>query len=267
MRILIVGDPHGKLIKKVPKDVDLILITGDLGKTDLARKFYFNNVERVKKGLPEIEEDRKFIRDEFMEIYNSAMKIVKYYSRIAPTYVIRGNAGGAKDSEIRRDNKKWNLKLPMLWKDLKKIKNFYLISNRFVNVNGLRIGALEYFHDVCWVREFKPKNYSDALASAKDETAKAKRILKWFGKNKIDVLLCHQPPYGVLDKVIAKYAPKHWYGKHAGSKAILDFVKKDKNLKYVFCGHMHETRGKKKIGKVEIFNAGVSGEYYVVNIN
>ena len=267
MKILVVGDPHGKLIKKFPKDVDIILITGDLGKADLGRKFAFDNIEREKKGLPKIEENKKIIFDMHKEIYDSAMKVVKYYSKIALTYAISGNVGGGGDAEIRKENKKWKLKMPMLWKDLKKVKNFHLISNRFVNVNGLRIGGLEYFIDTCWVREFKPKNYSEALRNAKKETVKAKKILKWFGKNKIDILLCHQPPYGILDKVIAKYAPKHWYGKHAGSKAVLDFVKKDKNLKYVFCGHMHETRGKKKVGKIEVFNAGVAGEYYVVDIN
>jgi len=33
------------------KKADLILLTGDIGKADLARKFSFENVERVKKGL------------------------------------------------------------------------------------------------------------------------------------------------------------------------------------------------------------------------
>jgi len=35
MKLLIIGDPHGKLPKKIPKNVDLILITGDLGKANL----------------------------------------------------------------------------------------------------------------------------------------------------------------------------------------------------------------------------------------
>ena len=56
MRILAIGDPHGDLskIKKIPlKGVDLILLTGDLGKADLARKRYFENVERhVRRDHP-----------------------------------------------------------------------------------------------------------------------------------------------------------------------------------------------------------------------
>jgi len=40
MKILAIGDPHGdiKRIKEIPiKGIDLILITGDIGKADLAR--------------------------------------------------------------------------------------------------------------------------------------------------------------------------------------------------------------------------------------
>ncbi|MBU4069864.1 MAG: metallophosphoesterase [Nanoarchaeota archaeon] len=52
MKILVIGDPHGKLgkIKKLNlKNIDLKLITGDLGKADLARKRFFENLERRAK--------------------------------------------------------------------------------------------------------------------------------------------------------------------------------------------------------------------------
>ena len=75
----------------------------------------------------------------------------------------------------------------------------------------------------------------------------------------MDILICHQPPYGFLDKVSGKYgAPKKWVGKHAGSKVILNYIKKYQP-KYVFCGHIHEGEGKVKIGKTEVYNLGVAG--------
>ena len=48
MKICAIGDPHGELkkIKKVSKDVDFYLVTGDLGKADLARKKCFENIGR-----------------------------------------------------------------------------------------------------------------------------------------------------------------------------------------------------------------------------
>jgi len=120
---------------------------------------------------------------------------------------------------------------------------------------------LEYFIDTCWVREFKLRDYKKMLKRARKQTDKARRILKRFGK--VDILVCHQPPYGYLDKVTGKYgAPKFYRGKHAGSKVILDYIKKHQP-KYVFCGHIHEGEGKTKIGKTEVYNLGVAGHKIV----
>jgi Icc-related predicted phosphoesterase len=86
------------------------------------------------------------------------------------------------------------------------------------------------------------------------------RVLKRFGK--IDILVCHQPPYGILDKVNFPGVPDSWKGKHAGSKIILDYVKKFQP-KYVFCGHIHEGEGKKKVGKSLVYNLGVGSNVVV----
>ena len=69
-------------------------------------------------------------------------------------------------------------------------------------------------------------------------------------------------PYKILDKVAAKFAPKNWQGKYAGSKTILKYIK-NKSPKYVFCGHIHEGKGIKKIGKTQVYNLG-SGEYKIL---
>lgn len=49
-------------IWKIPKNVDLVLCAGDLGKADLARKRFFENLARTKKGLKEIPNDKKHMR-------------------------------------------------------------------------------------------------------------------------------------------------------------------------------------------------------------
>jgi Icc-related predicted phosphoesterase len=99
------------------------------------------------------------------------------------------------------------------------------------------------------------------MKKAKRATDKAKKILKQF--KDMDILVCHQPPYGILDKVSSRYnPPKNWIGKRAGSKIILDYVKKVQP-RYVFCGHIHEGEGVKKIGKSEVYNLGVGGHKIV----
>lgn len=128
------------------------------------------------------------------------------------------------------------------------------------NIGGLKIGFLEYFKDVCWFNEFGVQD-KKKIRKAKKETIKAKRILKNF--KKLDILICHQPPYGILDKVNFPGAPKSWKGKHAGSKVILNYIQKNK-LSYVFCGHIHEAMGVGIIGKTKIYNLGCCGGYSIL---
>lgn len=264
MKILIIGDPHGSdKARKVPlKGLDLILITGDLGKADLMRKMAFENINRKKQGLPEKEYTPKQEQRAFMQAYNSTMKLVKHYSRFAPVYTIFGNVESS-NSATRKLSKEIGIKLPLLADDLNALDNVRVINNRITKFKGLRIGGLQYFIDTSWVREFKPEDYRDALKNAKKQTEKAKKVLNRFGK--VDILVCHQPPYGVLDRVNFPGAPKHWQNKHAGSKAVLSYVKR-KKPSYVFCGHIHEAKGKKKVGKTLVHNVGVAGDYIVLDI-
>jgi Icc-related predicted phosphoesterase len=264
MRILVIGDPHGDLdkIKKIPlKGIDLILLNGDLGKADLARKRYFKNVEREKRGLPKLEDTPDFNKKCYMQIYDSSIKVLKYLSKIAPVHTIFGNVE-SHDSEIRKMEKEIGLRLPKFVKNFKRIKRVYIINNRLRNFNGVRIGGLEYFIDVSWIKEFKPSNYKDNLNGARKETKKSRAILSRF--KELDILVCHQPPYGILDKVTFESAPKHWQGKNAGSLSILKYIQSN-NPKYVFCGHIHEGEGFAKIKETEVYNLGVCG-YKIIEL-
>jgi Icc-related predicted phosphoesterase len=267
MKLLILGDPHGQLPKNLDSivkknQIELILITGDLGKSDLAQKQAFEDIKRKKQGLPAKIHTKKEIKKAWMEIYNSTIKILKQLSSLAPVYFIKGNVG-LQDKDTKEESKELNIKLPLLFSTIKKIPNVFYLKNKIKKFKGIKIVGLEHFLDNSWVKEFKEKDLTSIL-SAKIQTLNAKKILQKFGK--IDILLCHDPPYEILDKVTSIQAPKHWRGKHAGSKVILDYIKK-KQPKYVFCGHIHEAKGKAQIGKTTIYNIGHSGDYLVLDIN
>lgn len=265
MKIVAIGDPHGDLekIRKISiDDVDLILLTGDIGKADFVRQRSFENIKRKKEGLPELKYVPKEKREEHMEIYNSTLNLLRYLSKKSSVFAIEGNVGVSTLSETKKENKKYNLHLPSTMEAIKEMKNVYLVKNKLRTFNGLRIGFLEYFVDTCWVKEFKPKDYDKSMNRAKKQTEKAKKFLKNFGS--LDILVCHQPPYGYLDKVNFPGVPESWKEKHAGSKVILDYIKKYQP-KYVFCGHIHEGEGKVKIGKTEVYNLGAAG-HKIINI-
>lgn len=258
MKILAIGDPHGDIskLRKIPKKgIDLIILTGDLGKADLARQRFFENIERKKEGLEELEPDRDFRKTVHMEVHDSTLEVLGYLSRFAPVYTIQGNVGLFTDAQARNDSKKYGVKLPSTTRAMRKLGDVHLIKNRLRVLGDRRIGFLEYFTDTCWVREFKPTDYKKSMTKAKKQTDKARRVLGNF--KDLDILVCHQPPYGYLDKVGAP-APMHWRGKHAGSKAVLDYIEKNQPP-YVLCGHIHEGEGKTKIGNSEVFNLGVGG--------
>lgn len=257
MKFAVIGDPHGKVVAKSKiHGVDFILITGDLGKADLARQRFFENIEREKQGLKKLKPEKSFEKDCYLEIYDSALEVVSHYAEVAPVFVVFGNAD-LHDDEVRKTNEKFGLRLPYFVRDLRRISNMNILNNRFTNFNGVRIGGLEYFVDTSWVREFRPAKYSERLAKAQRQTQKVKRVLNWFRKNYVDVLLCHQPPYGILD-VVGNLAPAQWRGKHAGSQTILKYIQRY-SPQYVFCGHIHEGKGQRKVGETQIYNLGEGG--------
>jgi len=61
------------------------------------------------------------------------------------------------------------------------------------------------------------------------------------------VSMTHPPPLGVLDTTYA--------GDHAGSSAILEFIKEVQPALHV-CGHIHEAKGVAKVGKTVVVNPG-----------
>ena len=258
MKILVIGDPHGHVDKiplRIKKEIDLIIVVGDIGKADLARKYFFENVKRKQKGLGEIELKPKIAKKIYEEVHFSTIKILKDLSKIAPVYFISGNVGIYGREDAKKSEKKYGVRFPCTLDEIKKMKKVHLVKNSIRKIGKLRVGFLEYFVDASWVKEFKPSDYKEKLVSAKIETEKARRILKNFGK--LDILVCHQPPYGILDKVSFKAAPKNWQGKSAGSLVILNYIKKNKP-RFVFCGHIHEGEGFKKFEGSEIYNLGCS---------
>jgi Icc-related predicted phosphoesterase len=64
--------------------------------------------------------------------------------------------------------------------------------------------------------------------------------------------ICHAPPYGtMLDRITNL--------KHAGSRAIREFMQREKP-RYFFCGHIHEAAGMtEKLGETSAMNVGRKG--------
>lgn len=263
MKICAIGDPHGDIekIKKIPLDnsIDLILVTGDLGNSNLMRQMAFDNAQRRKEGLEEIMYTSEQKKDAFMEAHISSIEIMKCLRKIAPVKTIYGNVETSQE-DTRNLSEEVEFNLPILKADLANI-DVQVFNDELIRIEGIDILGLEYFIDTNWVEDFDPKN-KEKTELAKSQTRRAKSILDKF--TNADILVCHQPPYGVLDRVNFKGAPKHWQGKHAGSKVILNYIQKQKP-RFVFCGHIHEGMGEAKVGNTQVFNLGQGG-YKIIEI-
>lgn len=86
---------------------------------------------------------------------------------------------------------------------------------------------------------------------------KKRRLNQLLKGNPNSILICHNPPYGFVDKL--------HNGKHVGSKMILNAIKKYQP-KLVFCGHIHEAKGEAKIGKTKVYNLGWHGDYKIIEV-
>ena len=265
MKILAIGDPHGnvEVLKKIDySGVDLILLPGDTGDARLIRKMTYANIDRRKEGLPEIEYGEDEEMGAFMQIYETSMEVVKFLASKAPVYMVFGNVelSNVKTEEEARKTEK---KIPVLIDDLDAMENVHVINHEVVEVGGVRIGGLKYFIDSSWVDRFMSEDdldYDVRKKGAVEDTKGAKVALDSFGE--VDILISHQPPFGVLDVVSNPRAPKHWQGMHAGSKLVLRYTEEEKP-RYVLCGHIHEGEGEDKVGDSVVYNLGCCGWRFI----
>jgi Icc-related predicted phosphoesterase len=260
MKIAVIGDPHGDLekIQRIPLEgVDLVLLTGDLGRADILRKIAFKYIgdsrRRFKQGSPE----SQAFQQAFLDSYDTAVKLVRHLARNCPVFTVTGNAD-LTNYDIRKFSMQFGVGLPFLYDALKEIGNVRIIDNRLALFRGLRIAGIKYFTDISWAEEFELASIPKIRERALRDTAKVERTLARFGR--VDILVTHVPPYGILDTVNSNIARKEWAGRHAGSKAILQNIK-HYQPRYVFCGHIHEAEGMEKIGQTSVYNLGNAGHY------
>lgn len=257
MNVLVLGDPHcsEKIFKMDYSYVDLILIPGDLGEIKTIRegtyKFGFSTTEWIKHS------SKREVERGFKEQIETTEKMLKFLSTKAPVFWVEGNVEYGTDQKIRM----YKINVPNL-KKKSNIKNVKNISFRKINFRHLIIAGCPMHFDSIWTRNFRKYNKEKREVALKEDK-RVKSFLKKIGK--VDILLCHQPPLGYLDVVYSKYVPKKWKGGHAGSPWILNYINKYQP-RYVFCGHIHESRGKKRVGKTLVVNVGHEGDFCKLKI-
>ncbi len=288
MKILVVGDLHGIKPKIHFKDFDCIIQVGDVCDDSKIAPLYKKYFEILKKNA-----DFIFGADEFFvnkvgkrklkkyeqESLKQGSEVLKYLDSFGkPIFMVAGNWDQSyspskikdldkSDYNYRKAFYDWYLgdKLnPKLTKDLKNIKDCMYRNHVFNQLNfvgyGLSSGA-----------ELLKKKKKLNVSKKQFKNLK-KSINKIFNKlssayqkrnRKFPVIfISHNIPYKTkLDVVKDKKSYAH--GKHLGSYIARKFCQKYQPLVCIG-GHVHEGKGKDRIGKTIVINPGFGKDAQVL---
>lgn len=261
MRILAIGDFHGKYPKKLDHllkkySPDLIISIGDYKPNSLRKLFFKHVYAQDKMELWDVVGKRKF-KESVRKDFRAAERVVKRLDRLRiPVYSVFGNNDWSKwpDAADRLVEKRWRNKWHWMrqdfWKpilkDINNVKFFDYSSFRFGDYIFIGGGQSSFPGHV------QSKNYRNLR----------KKMNNLFNKYKEEnrerrvIFVSHNVPYNTkLDLITAKDAHKRAKGKHYGSKIVRRVIEGHKPVLHI-AGHIHEGYGKDKLGKTVLINVG-----------
>ena len=265
------GDFHGEFSQKVFNQIknekaDLVLGTGDFCGNKKYAELFFEYIYGV--GDEEITLDvMKNIEKFEKKVVPAGKTVLKKLKQLdTTTYSIRGNWDPLDYPFDIGANKVRN-------KDLNDAKDFLKLQNEKFKFIDLGLIELKSLVIVGGASSTSPgevnRKYNKRLeryyteTEIKSRTKEYKRREKIYNKNftkakktgKPILFLTHNCPYKTLDKL--QQGPSK--GEHYGSYLERLMIQKFKP-EIVVCGHIHENRGKARLGKSKIINPGAMAE-------
>lgn len=267
MKILVIGDFHGKFPKKLENQikkekVDLIISLGDYFPF-LYRKLWFKHCYREQIGLWEVIGKiryKKLVKKD-LEVGEQVLKKLNNLS--LPIHTIIGNLDYTRINDVtdfKRGKWKWDDQ-DFFAKIIKKYKNLKRFDYSYFK-----------FKDYIFIGTFGGNFPGHVKSKAyKKYRKKLDYLFKRFRKENKErkvIFVSHNVPYNTkLDLISSKEAHEKVKGKHYGSKLIRRIINKYQPL-LAFGGHVHENQGKDKIEKTMIINPGaiVDGKYAIIDV-
>ncbi len=282
MKILVVGDLHGRRPTLLTKDFDVMVFVGALYKAYF-RKLKKVGVKNTFFGFEDFVARRLNGSGKLDAMERRSLKkgaeIMKYLDSFGkPIFMVGGNwdlsYGRTRIKDMNRsyynylrffyDSWAGNELNPKLVKGLKNVRNCMLHNVEFEGINFVGYGLSSASEDFrAKIKKTEEKGSENRLSEVevgrlKKAYAKVTGKLKdaYMGRNKklATFFISHNVPHGTkLDVVTDKKSYAH--GKHLGSTIARWFCVR---YKPVICvgGHIHDHRGRDKIGKTVVINPG-----------
>lgn len=281
MKILVIGDLHGVKPKIHFKDFDCIIQVGDVCDDSKIAPLYKKYFEILKENPIFIfGADEFFINEvgikKFERYEKDSLKkgheVLKYLDSFGkPIFMVGGNwdqsYGPSKIKDLNESDYNylkafydWYLgdKLnPKLTKNLKNIKDCMYRNHVFNQVNFIGYG-LSSGPELLRKKEKKLDISKKQFKKLKKSVNKIfNKLLSAYQKRNKEfptIFISHNIPYKTkLDLV--KDKKSYAYGKHLGSSIAREFCRKYQPL-ICIGGHIHEGKGKDRIGKTIVINPG-----------
>jgi len=259
MKILATGDFHGKFPKKFEKivkdeDIDVVVSNGDYFPFH-HRKLWFKHCYGTDTELWEVIGKKKFKELMKKELKDGENSIKKLNALSASVLTVYGNL----DYTHKRDTFDIKGKAKWAWDEqdffspiVKKYKNIKRIDYSYAKIGDyVFIGVYGGTNP----GKVKSKTY-------RKHKEKLNKLFKKFSKENKEgkvVFVSHNVPYNTKIDKIGKDAHPKVRGKHYGSKLVRRAIDKWQPILH-FAGHIHEGKGKDKIGRTVSVNCGSAHE-------
>jgi Icc-related predicted phosphoesterase len=290
MKILAIGDLHGRRPVIKDRSFDCIVLVGDVCEdrsiAPLYKKFFkaLKNSDDATLDFEEFASEflnsKKRLEDYEKVSLKEGAKIMKYLDSFGkPIFMVAGNwdqsYGKSRIKDMNRSNYnylKWFYDSwagdkinPALIKGTKNVRNCMLHNQRFGGINfvGYGLSSASEKLNARVKRRKEKKQHVDGLSNkqigmlqrAHDRIFdKLSRAHKKRNKRVPTFFITHNIPNGTkLDKITDKES--YAFGKHLGSTIARKFCTKFRPMICVG-GHIHDSPGKDKLGKTLLINPG-----------
>ncbi|VVB79941.1 Calcineurin-like phosphoesterase [uncultured archaeon] len=270
MRLLVVGDFHGKLplnLKAIVKKekIGLIISLGDYFPFSY-RKIWFKHCYGKDLELWEVL-GKKVVKTYMLKDLKVGENILKKLNDLGvPVLTVVGNTDLSRLNDQYRPGRSFNYK----WK-WESQEFFTPMIKKYKNIHRIDYSSFK-FGNIIFIGAFGHSSPGHVKSRAyKKYKNKLENLFKKFRKENKEgkvIFTTHNVPFNTkLDKITAKHAHHRARGKHYGSKMFRRIIEKYQPSLSIG-GHIHEGFGKDKIKSTLLVNPGAALEkrYAIIEI-
>lgn len=251
MKILVIGDCHGRPPEIPEREFDIILAVGDIcGGTEEMRQAMFKTADTEDRWYDELESDRaKKQVDESIEEGLAVLERLQMQDK--QVFLVPGNWDWTDTDWSYLEDKGLN----QMIEGFENIHNINYECREFEDLSFIGYG-------LCSGPEFP--QYEDDMPDSREELEKEKQEFENIKEEMRDlfedaensvIFLSHNVPNDTeLDEIKNEDSPKH--GRHYGSLVVRSTIEEFSPY-YNLAGHMHEGEGRTTIGSTLCINTGL----------